>query len=102
MSTTGIPKSQTRAHAALLAERLAEQVCVLFGWTAGPHDGTERGKALSQLWMEWYHAYQAAGGKVNRKSHPELADERITQLAAERDEIEARTMAAINELIEVR
>lgn len=74
--------------------RLAEQVCLMFGWT-GVGGNTDRDKALHELWVEWLRAYEAAGGSTVPIDHPELSDARIEELARRRDEIVARTLARI-------
>lgn len=70
-----------------LEQRLeaAEQVCVLFGWTAVSYR-TERDKAVAQAWHDWADTYDAM---------PDVTAEwraRIKELAARRDEIRARTL----------
>lgn len=78
-----------RAEVEELRARLAvaEQVATLVGWCG--HDSvTERGKALTQAWMDWNHAY----GSPERD---EVCIGRIRALAARRDEIRARNMDAI-------
>jgi hypothetical protein len=73
--------------------KAAEDVCVLFGWT-GVAD-SERGKATTQLWQRWVAI--VGSDYTQRKAHPDLNDERITELAHERDEIRQRTLARILE-----
>ena len=84
-------EAPTREDYDQLRERLAvaETVCTIFGWTGTRTDG-ERDKAVSQAWQEWAIAYGSP------KPTPEW-DERVTELAAKRDEIRNRTLAAIRE-----
>jgi hypothetical protein len=81
-----------------LEERLAaaEQVCLMVGWTAA--QSGERGKALHELWVAWVALYEAAGGTLEPRHHPELSDERIRELAAQRDATVARTLGRIGAL----
>lgn len=82
------------SEVARLSARLeaAERVCVLFGWTGARHD-TDRAKALHELWAEW--AGIVGAGFAGPEAHPELSDERIAELARQRDETRSRTLAAI-------
>jgi hypothetical protein len=81
---------------ALLAEvqrlqkrlKVAEDVCVMYGWTGDPIEG-DRAKALNELWNRWYHL--VGGDFLNADAHPDLSDEEIALLAAQRDEARART-----------
>lgn len=70
----------------------AERVCVLFGWT-GCGGGSDRGKALHELWAEWVAVVGTAF--TDRSAHPELSDERIAELARRRDLTRRRTLDAI-------
>ncbi|MGV2383713.1 MAG UNVERIFIED_CONTAM: hypothetical protein LOD86_00380 [Thermobifida fusca] len=72
----------------------AEDVCVLLGWTANPMD-TDRTKALHQLWSEWVRT--KPDGYMDPANHPDLSDEVIKRLAHKRDEIHARTLAAVRD-----
>ena len=86
---TGYPLAQEieRLRADLLR---AERVCAMAGWTAA--DGTERGKALTQVWMEWAHERPSM---TEREAWPDLSDEGIAALAAQRDQTRAETLAAL-------
>lgn len=65
----------------------AEQVCVLYGWTAASDD-TDRDKATTQAWMQWQSKYGVGG--------PTPAwNARVAELAAERDRIRAHTLRRI-------
>lgn len=68
-----------------LAARLeaAELVCTLFGWMAV--NNSEVGKAAGQAWSQWRKAHGSPDPS------PEW-DERIVQLAAERDRVRAETL----------
>lgn len=78
-----------------LRERLtaAEEVCLVFGWT-GANLGTDRDKALHELWRHWC---DVSGASLSPADHPELNQRRLARLAAKRDETRARTLAAIRE-----
>jgi hypothetical protein len=71
--------------------RLAENACVMFGWTAGP-DESPRAKAAHQVWSEWAH--HVGGGYTGPDEHPELSAAEA-DLAAERDRIRAETLVRI-------
>ena len=86
-TTPSDPEAQERLA------RAAEQVCLMVGWTGV--DNSERGKALTELWNAWYNEYQLAGGSSAPSAHPELSDERIRELAAQRDATVAATLARI-------
>ena len=77
-----------------IRERLeaAERVCVLYGWTS-IGDDSERSKALHELWSEWVRLVGSAFAGPD--AHPDLNDERITELARQRDEIRERALARI-------
>lgn len=66
--------------------RAAEKVCSLVGINATDRQ-TERGKALTQAWMEWSHAY---GGQSVR-----VSDDEVSRLAAVRDARVAETLDRI-------
>jgi hypothetical protein len=66
--------------------RAAEQVCGLVGMNASDRQ-TERGKALTQAWMDWAHEYAGSAVPVSNKE--------IVDLAARRDHIVAETLARI-------
>jgi len=68
----------------------AEQVCVLFGWTANTIVG-ERSDAALQAWMDWVNL---PGVNMPSARDPEW-DQRITELAARRRQIRAETLARI-------
>lgn len=89
----GIEK--VKAERDRLAERLklADAVCLLFGWSPS-RDHTEREKALTMLWRRW--AAAAPPGLLDPAEHPELSDEAIAELARQRDEIRARTLTALD------
>lgn len=99
MSDEHRPASPLSAYSDLTREELearlvlAEDVCVLYGWTGGGPE-TDRDKALYMLWSEWVRA--TGGG--DRQSHPHLTDEHIARLAAERDAIRERTLGRIRSL----
>ena len=65
----------------------AEQVCILFGWTS-LGDDSDKSKAVEQAWHEWAAEY----GSMSPT--PEWR-QRIKELARRREEIRARTLAAI-------
>jgi hypothetical protein len=62
---------------------VAERVCGLVGIN-GSDRSTERGKALTQAWMEWVHVYGGQSVKVT--------DNEVRRLAAERDQRVAETL----------
>jgi hypothetical protein len=74
--------------------RAAEEVCLMYGWTGACRD-TDRDKALHELWSHWVNV---SGASMSPADHPELSDERIAELARQRDETRARTLARIREL----
>lgn len=67
--------------------RAAERVCVLVGINAVGQG--ERGKALTQSWMDWNRQYGP--------SAPRVSDELIAVYAHRRDEITEATLARIRE-----
>lgn len=74
-------------HRLRLRVAAAEQVCVIFGWTAAA--GTsDRDKAVEQAWQDWADAYGAFSPT------PEWR-ERVKELARRRDEIRAQALAKI-------
>lgn len=72
-----------------LGERLAaaEQVCVLFGWTAAAGTG-DKDKAVEQAWHDWADAYGVGSPTPEWRA-------RIKELARRRDEVRAKTLASI-------
>jgi hypothetical protein len=64
----------------------AEDVASLYGATASMAR-TDREKALYMLWRHWAHTF---GDQVQR-----ITDERVEQLARERDRIREETMARL-------
>jgi hypothetical protein len=74
--------------------KAAETYCVLSGWQ-GSRMATDEEKALHQLWSEW--ATIAGSEFTGPGAHPELSGAEIAKLARKRDEIRARTLAAIRE-----
>ena len=83
--------------------RLAERVCVMYGWTGSPahSKSTDREKALHELWVEWFRLHEAEEGPCRPKKHPDLSDDVVRHLAARRDEIVGRTMGRIATIIAV-
>lgn len=70
----------------------AERVCAVFGWTAASSD-SDQDKALHELWAEWV---AIVGSEfASPAAHPELGEERITELARRRDLTRRRTLDAI-------
>lgn len=67
----------------------AENVCLMLGWS-GAMD-SQRGKATTQLWMEW--ARVVGNEFTDPDQHADLIA-REDALAAERDRIRARTLAS--------
>lgn len=82
---------------AALRERLklAEDACLMFGWSAGPGD-SPRSKAATELWMRWAHSPLVPDDFTDPKQHPDLDDEAVERLAAERDATRARTLALLS------
>ena len=72
---------------------VAERVCVLYSWTGAAHPGTDREKALHELWSDWVAL--VGTDFISPDAHPELNDARIAELARRRDLIRQRTLAAI-------
>lgn len=68
----------------------AERVCLMVGWTAA--DNSERGKALHELWLDWL---AISGASTSPADHPELSDERISELALRRDEKRAAALGML-------
>jgi hypothetical protein len=70
--------------------RVAEDVCVLFGWTGGG-EGSQRGDALTQLWMTWARMAEVdTSPDANRH-----IDDLIPQLAAQRRRTREATLAKL-------
>ncbi len=79
-----------------LPERLAaaELVCTIFGWT-GVDYSSDRGKAVSQAWIDWSRSYGAP--------LPNSAwNARIAELAARRDASRDQALATLRRLDEQR
>lgn len=76
-----------------LLERLAaaERVCLMFGWT-GSTGTSDHDKALHELWSDWVNL---SGVSQLPRDHPELGDDRIAELARQRDEKRSRALARI-------
>jgi hypothetical protein len=64
----------------------AELVCRLVG-TAAADQQTDQGRAVTQAWMEWSHAYRHLVDPVS--------DEQVLELAARRDVIRNHTLARL-------
>lgn len=76
------------------AERLlliAERVCAMTGWTASTN-GSERDKALTELWMAWAKERPHLTGP---KAWPDLDDDGIAALAAQRDATRTATLSRL-------
>lgn len=73
--------------------RMAEDVCVMFGW-CGSHNDNQRSKAATQLWMRWAHL--VGDDYTGPKAHPELAASEGA-LARERDAIRSRTLQRLHD-----
>jgi hypothetical protein len=71
--------------------RAAEEVCLLYGWTGACRD-TDRDKALHELWSHWV---DVSGVSMSPADHPEMSDERIAELARQRDATRASALARI-------
>lgn len=71
--------------------KVAEDVCVLTGWTAAWGD-SERDRAALQMWMVWS---RMAGPRVHDPLANVALDRMIPQLAAERARIRAETLRRI-------
>lgn len=58
-----------RAHVESLRERLklAEEVCILFGWLPARHRESEKDRLAHEAWSEWYEYVGAelAGPRAN-------------------------------------
>lgn len=79
--------------------RAAEDVCVMYAWSPAGPGGSDREKALAMVWRHWY---DMVGAKfVEPEAQPHLSDERIAELARERDEIRANMQWALDRLIVV-
>lgn len=85
---------ETEVGMSTVEERLvaAEKVCLLFGWT-GVKGNTVRDKATTQAWIEWARLYPK--DYCDPPNHPDLNDEAIEALAAERDRIRAETLKGL-------
>lgn len=75
--------------------RAAEDVCVLFAWSPSRME-TAPEKAAHELWSRWV---EISGNDCTPEKNPHLTDEYVAELAAKRDEIRARTLAKIAELM---
>lgn len=73
--------------------KAAEDVAVLYGWTGDGNGNSPRGKALFEVWSRWYDLVGSAF--LTPDAHPDLNDEEIARLAAQRDETRARTLAKL-------
>lgn len=73
--------------------KVAEDVCVLFGWT-GARGDSERERAVSQMWMTWASmvGFEASDVTANR-----AINSMVPQLAAERSRIHSATLRRIAE-----
>lgn len=71
--------------------RLAENACVLAGWTV-PNQQTRRAKAALQAWMAW--SGHVGGAYSGPDVHPGLAAAE-EELAAERDRVRAAAVARL-------
>lgn len=71
--------------------RLAENVCVMTGWTA-PSGDTDRDKAAHQVWSMWAH--HVGRPFTDPAQHPQL-DAAEAHLAAERDRIRQETLSRL-------
>ncbi len=71
-----------------LQERLqvAERVCGLVGINASTRE-TDRGKALTQAWMDWSHRFSHRAVLIT--------DEEVRELAARRDVVVEQTLARL-------
>ena len=69
----------------------AEDVCLMFGWTAA-RGYTDRDKAASELWMRW--ADLVGDGFTDPDGHEDLDE---VALAAARDAKRDQTLARIRE-----
>lgn len=72
--------------------RVAEDVCVMFGWCGVDH--SQRGKAATQLWMRWAHL--VGDDYTGPKAHPELAASEAS-LARQRDEKRQTTLQRLRD-----
>jgi hypothetical protein len=88
-----IAQAAVKASPELARMEAAEAVCLMFGWTAA-RMGTDRDKALHELWRHWV---QVSGVSLDPEDHPELSDVVIADLARKRDETRASTLAAIRQ-----
>jgi hypothetical protein len=71
----------------------AEDVCLMYGWSTGnPRYASDREKATYMLWTRWH---RIAGVSSSPADHPHLSEERIAELARERDRIREATLARI-------
>jgi hypothetical protein len=77
-----------------LTDRLkaAEDLCVMYSWSAA-HAETKREKAAHELWRRW-HAIVGVGF-LTSEAHPDLSDDVVDHLAAQRDAIRERALAKI-------
>jgi hypothetical protein len=66
----------------------AEQVCVLFGWTASPGNSPQD-KACTQAWMDWHSSYGVGSPTPAWRA-------RVNELAAERDRVRSVTLASLH------
>lgn len=81
----GIEALRTRLKA-------AEDLCVMYSWSAA-HNESKREKAAHELWSRW--ANIVGPTFLLPGAHPDLSDEMVDLLAAQRDETRARTLAKI-------
>jgi hypothetical protein len=72
--------------------KAAEDLCVMYSWSAARHE-TDREKAAHELWSRWVEIVGPTF--LLPGAHPDLSDEMVAMLAAQRDETRARTLAKI-------
>jgi hypothetical protein len=70
--------------------RAAEDVCVLYSWTASTAHQSDREKALHELWSKWYNLVGPAACEPAKNPH--LTDEVISDLARQRDATREATL----------
>jgi hypothetical protein len=93
--TSGVPETLSRDE---LIERLraAEDVCLMYGWSATTYERTDRQIAAYELWRKWY---ALAADYAEPKNHPHLRDRALRPMIREHRERRAQTQKAISRIV---
>jgi len=75
--------------------KLAENVCVMFGWSPVVDHESERAKATTMLWRRWLD--HVGGTFIGEGQHPDLSDAVIAALARDRDNLRNQALAKLRD-----